>query len=255
MKWRFLDTGFQSGLVNMKYDEALAQELAQGGETATLRVYGWNPHAISIGKNQSLQEIDLEKAKCDGINVVRRPTGGRAILHSDEITYSVVLPSKSRSVLHEYDLISQALVLSLRKLGADVTLETTQAHFPSVYAGKESVLCYASAAQYEIRLDGKKLVGSAQRRYSREDGSEIVLQHGSILLGPDHKRITEYISVDNENSLTNLRSILDNESIDLSTVLDRKVRYDEVADCLFEGFGETFGIEFERTEQLIVSTP
>ena len=94
MNWRFENTGTSSGVFNMEYDEALARTLMDGSGNPTIRVYGWQPYAISLGWNQSLDEIDVERTKSEGVDVVRRPTGGRAILHANELTYSVVMQVK-----------------------------------------------------------------------------------------------------------------------------------------------------------------
>lgn len=252
MKWRFLNTGFRPGFINMKLDEELARDLVEGQKYSTVRVYGWSPPAISLGRNQSRDDLNQEKARADGIDIVRRPTGGRAILHSDEVTYSVVFPAKSRSIIEEYNRISQALVAGMRLLGVRVSLERNQPHFPSLYRSAASAACYASSAQYEVKVDGKKLIGSAQRRYISTDGNEVVLQHGSILLGPDHRRIIQYLSQKDESNDRALNTLLQNQAIDLSTVLHRKVLFEEVAQVLRIGFERNWEIEFEvwREEDL-----
>ncbi|MBM4168800.1 MAG: lipoate--protein ligase family protein [Ignavibacteria bacterium] len=246
MKWQFLDSGFASGEVNMARDGQLAQDLLNGGEICTLRVYGWNPPAISLGRNQSLDSIDLEKAKHDQLDIVRRVTGGRAILHSEELTYSVTMLSAPKTVLAEYRLISQGLVAGLRLLRADVTLESAQPHLPLFYREAASGACYASATQYEITVGGKKLVGSAQRRFQRGDGMEVVLQHGSILLGPDHRRIANYLNVARVTDRQTLEEIMQARTADLSAAIGRSVSYSEVAHAVRRGFELALSIEFDN---------
>lgn len=253
MKWQFLNSGFASGAVNMEYDEALAEHLLDGGEIGTLRVYGWNPPAISLGRNQSIECIDLARAAQDNLEVVMRATGGRAILHSEELTYSVTMLSTSKSVLAEYQMISHALVVGLRSLGADVNLESWQPHFPSLYQYMSSGACYASTAQYEITYGGKKIVGSAQRRYHRAEGWEVVLQHGSILLGPDHRHITRYLRIPDEDERQRLEDIMHNRVTDLSSVLNRRVEFSEVAAAVKTGFETTLSIEFDKSPSVITS--
>jgi lipoate-protein ligase A len=244
MIWQFRNTGYRSGSENMKYDEQLAQFLLESDEPFVVRVYGWNPPAISLGWHQDIAEIDLEKCLGEGIDVVRRPTGGRAILHSDEVTYSVAMVASQKSVLSVYQSISEALVLGLSELGADVALEKSQPHFPTLYRSPSAVACFASVARYEIHIGGRKLVGSAQRRFARPDGQEVVLQHGSILLGEDHQRIIEFLNGLSDEQRNQLRAELKQNTVDLSSALGRKVDFSEVVPCLRRGFEKSFGLEF-----------
>jgi lipoate-protein ligase A len=245
MVWQFLNTGCRTGEFNMKFDERLAQSLVSSGQPFVVRVYGWRPPAISLGWHQNIEEIDL--AKCAGacIDVVRRPTGGRAILHSDEVTYSVVMVASQKSVLSVYQQISEALVRGLSAIGADVSLEKSQPHFPSLYRSSSSVACFASAARYEIQISGRKLVGSAQRRFARANGEEVVLQHGSILLGADHLRMVDFLKGPDEIQRNALRTELAQKTVDLSSALGRTVRFEEVVPALKHGFEQAWGIRFQ----------
>lgn len=242
MEWRFENTGFRSGVFNMEYDETLARALMNGTGSPTIRVYGWNPAALSLGWNQSMDDIDLTKVSQAGVDVVRRPTGGRAILHSDELTYSVTMHACGRNVLMVYDEISRALVSGLQELGALVAIEKSQPYFPSLYRTISSGACFSSTGRYEIKFDGKKLVGSAQRRYSNGTGNEIILQHGSILLGTDHKRIVEFLRLQSDEHRALLRRELDEKTTELSTVLHRKVSFEETAEAILFGFKNSWGI-------------
>ncbi|MCX6133815.1 MAG: lipoate--protein ligase family protein [Ignavibacteriales bacterium] len=229
----------------MDYDERLAQSLVSSDGPCVVRFYGWKPPAISLGWHQEAGEIDLAKCHDAGIDVVRRPTGGRAILHSDEVTYSVVMTASQKSVLSVYQRISEALVKGLRSLGADVALEKSQPHFPSLYRSSSSVACFASAARYEIHVAGRKLVGSAQRRFARPNGEEVVLQHGSILLGPDHLRIVDFLTSLCDDDRVRLKSELSAKTTDLASTLERRVEYDDVVAVLKKGFEEMWQITFE----------
>jgi lipoate-protein ligase A len=248
MLWQFRDTGCQTGSFNMAFDESLAQSLLISDHAHVVRVYGWQPPAISLGWHQDVNEIDVEKAAAAGVDVVRRPTGGRAILHSDEVTYSVVMVATRRGVLSVYQSISEALTRGLRALGAPVALEKSQPHFPSLYRFPSSVACFASAARYEIQISGRKLVGSAQRRYARPDGREVVLQHGSILLGGDHLRIVDFMKHLDEEQRVHMKEDLRGKTIDLSTALGRRIRPDEVTVALRKGFEEEWGIVFSAAD-------
>jgi lipoate-protein ligase A len=228
----------------MRYDERLAQSLVASDRPSVVRFYGWDPPAISLGWHQDIGEIDLEKCAEAGIDVVRRPTGGRAILHSDEVTYSVVTVASQKSILSVYQEVSEALVSGLRVLGADVALEKSQPHFPSLYRSSSAVACFASAARYEIHVAGRKLVGSAQRRFARRNGEEVVLQHGSILLGPDHLRMVDFLKALDDDQRLELKCELQGKTIDLASALERRVERDEVVLALKRGFEQVWSIEF-----------
>jgi lipoate-protein ligase A len=249
MRWKFVDTGNHPGTFNMEFDESLVHSLAEGNGIPTVRVYGWKPTAISLGWNQSMDEIDISKATHDGIDIVRRPTGGRAILHSEELTYCVAMFSPAKRILAVYNEISQALVQGLKMLGVDVTLEKSQPHFPSLYRSMSSAACFSSSARYEIQIGGRKLVGSAQRRYVGRNGEEIVLQHGSLLLGPDHRRLIEYLNLEKELDRERLKEEIDKKTIDLSEALGRVVTFGECAEFLRSGFEEAWGIKFDSVNQ------
>jgi len=243
--WRWLDTGLQSGQQNMTIDEDLAREVLNGEGAPTVRVYGWQPWALSVGWNQSIDDILLERAEEHGVDVVRRPTGGRAILHARELTYSVVMPAKGRSIGGVYKEISNALVAGLRFLGIRATLETGTPDFPTLYKQESSGMCFVSSARSEIKVGTKKLVGSAQRRYAGRDGTEVVLQHGSLLLGDEHTRIVNYLRLAEDRRALVLKELRE-RSTDISAVLRRDVEFDEVADCLKTGFEETWNIRFQE---------
>ncbi len=242
MNWRFENTGIRSGVFNMEYDISLAQALVNGAGSPTIRVYAWQPHAISLGWNQSMEEIDLDKTSASGIDVVRRPTGGRAILHSEELTYSVIMRAEGKNILSVYDDISRALVAGLSILGVPAAIEKSQPHFPSLYREASATACFSSTGRYEIKCCGKKLIGSAQRRYVAGSGGEVVLQHGSILLGPDHKRIVEFLNFHSEKERNMLRGELDERTTDLSVVLNRDISFEEVAEAILQGFQKAWSI-------------
>jgi lipoate-protein ligase A len=245
--WKFIDTGARSGAFNMKYDESLAFELSEGGQSSTLHTYRWTPSAISLGHHQQLADLDTNLAAQAGIDVVRRPTGGRAILHAEELTYCVVMKTRNTSVTEIYEQISRALVSGIKLLGLSAEVEKHQPHFPSLYNESGGMVCFSSSARHEIKLDGRKLVGSAQRRYVAKDNSEVVLQHGSILMGPAHRRIVEFLKI-SEDERTALRSELDRCTTDIQSELGRMVPVEEVVEALRAGFEQAWGISFERRE-------
>lgn len=119
-EWRLLKTGFADGATNMAIDEAILLAVAEGKAPPTLRFYGWEPPCLSIGYSQSMGEVDVDRCRKAGIGLVRRPTGGRAILHADELTYSVVAPQTeprvAGGVIESYRRLSLGLVAGLRAL-------------------------------------------------------------------------------------------------------------------------------------------
>lgn len=246
MQWHFLNSGYASGTQNMALDVDLAHRLIEEPGANVVRVYGWSPPAISLGWNQSEDAIDGDRVRAAGIDVVRRPTGGRAILHSEEITYAVIMVSSSKAVLELYNRISQALVAGLRTIGVDAALERSQPHFPSEYRQGSSVACFTSSARHEITVGGRKLVGSAQRRYARPDGNEVVLQHGSILLGPDHRRIAQFLPGSDPMLAERVERTLRRHTTDLLEVTGRRLPHDDVAEAIRGGFESTWEVSFER---------
>ena len=246
-RWEFLNSGLRPGAYNMQLDEALASALVAGDVLPTLRVYGWKPYAVSLGFHQSIEDIDEKKCAEHGIDIVRRPTGGRAILHADELTYCAVMKAEGKNVQTVYGEISRALVAGLRRLGADVDFASSQPEFGTLYRSPSSIPCFSSSARYEIQSGGKKLVGSAQRRYSTR-GDEVVLQHGSILLGPGHRLLSELVRGGEHGLSGTIHAALESKTTDLSSMLKCDVSFGRVADAVREGFEEALGIEFEDLE-------
>lgn len=176
LRWRVLDTGAGSGAWNMALDHALAAECPDG--TATLRLYRWNGPTVSFGRNEPARDrYDAEEAEARGVTFVRRPTGGRAVLHHRELTYSVVLPLRALGGPRAaYRRISRGLVRGLSSLGVPATLAGEDAPALRPSAGP----CFRVPAEGEVVHGGRKLVGSAQARIQGA-----LLQHGSLLLADD----------------------------------------------------------------------
>jgi lipoate-protein ligase A len=239
--WRFLNTGAAAGAFNMAADEVLARQAT----VPTLRVYRWQPFTISIGYNQNIEEIDLQKVHRDGVGVVRRPTGGRAIYHAHEVTYSVVIPKNSdwfaKNSLAMYNHISSALVLGLRAAGVSVNLEKRALPDPEFMSYDQKFACFATSARYEIHYDSKKLVGSAQRRFEHA-----LLQHGSILLGEQHLNLLDYLSTNGNGGRAHTREELARKTVCVETILNREVSYDEMVACLKTGFENYFHVQFQN---------
>jgi len=193
MPWRFLNTGRHSPGMNMALDEAIWLACEAGTAVPTLRVYGWHPPALSLGYAQSVfKEVNVAACRRYGIEIVRRPTGGRAVLHDDEVTYSVVMPITSqestRTLTEHYHLIGLALAEAFTHLGLAVRLARPQRLVNERQT--PSPACFAALSRYELSVSGKKLVGSAQKR-----GQHALLQHGSIPLSLDRQRLFQCLKV------------------------------------------------------------
>lgn len=194
--WRLLETGVSSGVFNMQMDSMLLEAVADGRSAPVLRFYQWAPPAISLGWNQDRQrELNLEKVNAAKLDVVTRVTGGRAVLHWNELTYSVIVPEGdnvlggSREII--YREIGKALIHGLHLFGIAVDLNSKSSlsrRLPTKTLTRSKPPCFASTAKWEVTCRGRKLVGSAQRRIRGA-----ILQHGSILIGPEHRFLNEFL--------------------------------------------------------------
>jgi lipoate-protein ligase A len=232
MIWRFIDSGSNTGEFNMGYDLELTRNCKT--DEAYFRLYRWSPFAISLGANQNFDDIDLSKCREDNIDVVKRPTGGRAILHAEEITYSVILPLDFHFSPREiYFKISTALIRGLKlynHLLAKLELENVQPDYFKLLEEPAGVLCFASTAKNEVKFNEKKLIGSAQRRMNN-----VVLQHGSILCGPFHRKLADYIKADDPVK-SELKNGLGERTTELSSILKEEINYERLKTCLKNGF-------------------
>lgn len=181
--WRLLLSPATGGAENMALDEALMSRARDTGEF-TLRVYSWASPTLSLGRNQSARRVyDLDRIRARGLRVVRRPTGGRAILHHREITYSVTAPTTDAGDLREsYERINRVLVSGLERLGVRTEIAAPEGR--STPPGPAP--CFDAPAAGELVVEGRKLAGSAQWR---SDGA--LLQHGSILVEDDQTALAE----------------------------------------------------------------
>ena len=159
--------------------------------TPILRFYGWSPKCISIGCHQRSDIINLSKLKQEGCDFVMRPTGGRAILHEAELTYSIITPKES---IHHKDLylfIHIVLSNALNRLGYPVEIKKDNEKLESLSHKPDDFPCFTKFAQTEVQYKNKKLIGSAQKLYSNA-----ILQHGSILIGKAHEKLTLYLNIE-----------------------------------------------------------
>jgi lipoyl(octanoyl) transferase len=234
--WRLIVDGEADGATNMAVDEAILAAVCEGLTLPTLRFYAWSPPCLSLGRGQSVGDLDLAACHRAGVQMVRRPSGGRAILHTDELTYSVAMletdPRASGDVVDSYRRLSEGLLAGLHFLGVDAV----QAVSPSQSGGDLSAACFEASSHYEIAAGGRKLIGSAQWR-SRNG----VLQHGSLPLLGDITRIVDYLNfsaLEREAQRRSLRA----RATTLATVLGRALSFSQAAEGLTRGFAQALSL-------------
>lgn len=237
-QWHLITDNPTLGTVNMATDEVLLQSVANGTRLPTLRLYGWNPLCLSLGYGQRIREADLERIDTQGWGIVRRPTGGKAILHGNELTYSVTLPRNHElaqgDVVESYRRISEALLAALRFLGL-----TPQSEQEAKGNSGLGPVCFEVPSHYEITADGKKLIGSAQVR--RKTG---ILQHGTLPLYGDIALICDALVYPDEASREAAKVQVRERATTLESVAGYTLTWDEAANAVISGFAQTFDIEF-----------
>ncbi len=241
--WRLLSTPPARGAWNMAVDEAILESAGRGASLPTLRLYAWTPACLSLGQAQPFADVDLARLRARGWDVVRRPTGGRAILHTDELTYSVIGPADnpilSGSVLESYNRLARALLAAVRGLDLPVEMKEGKAD----ENGATNPVCFEVPSTYEITVNGKKLIGSAQAR--RKEG---VLQHGSLPLTGDLSRITEALTFADESARADASRRLLARATTIESALGRAVNWEIAAQAFARAFETELGIRFERGE-------
>ncbi|HEX9057117.1 MAG TPA: lipoate--protein ligase family protein [Ktedonobacterales bacterium] len=237
--WRLIvDAHPRTGAWNMALDEAVMEAVAAGAVPPTLRFYQWEPPCLSLGKRQPLDGVELARCRDDGVDVVRRATGGWAILHTDELTYSVaVSPQDERAagaILDAYRKLSAGLVDGLRRLGAPAEMNPVNPY--GVH--NASAACFEVPSAYEITVGSQKLMGSAQARPAGR-----VLQHGSLPLRGDIARVADYLRHDSDDAREHLRAHLRERATTLGDVLGRPVSFAEAAEALRFGFAAALNLD------------
>jgi lipoate-protein ligase A len=218
---------------NMALDARLLEECERDPGTAFLRFYAWSPPALSLGRFEAAGAIDADRARADGVDVVRRPTGGRVVLHSEDLTYTVVVARDRWATAGEaYAWISARLVEGLASLGADVAA----ARGAAVKSAARQKPCFLSAARHEIVHRGRKLVGSAQRL-----GRAALLQHGSLPVGRGYLRVVEYLAVEAAVREALAREMLA-ATVCLEDLLGGRPGVAAVAAALERAMGSGFGL-------------
>lgn len=222
--------GALTGVENMRRDAALVDDVRASG-TGVVRLYAWKPYSVSLGYNQDAGTIDERRCAELGVDVVRRPTGGRAVLHAEEITYAVITPLAGKTPQEWYAIIHSAIARGVAELGLnDAAFVKSQPRFADVYRASAGALCFSSSARYELEWNGKKFVGSAQRVMG-----DVLLQHGSILLGEFHTRLAGLLNIADDKRAP-MEGLLRARAISIGEILGRPVTYDECCAPLTRGF-------------------
>ena len=235
MKWRFLISGKLSSAENMAIDEAIFNCVQDGRSVSTIRFYDWEPSTVSCGYNQEVvKEVDLSALKKRNYSFVRRPTGGRVVLHDNEVTYAVISPAIGRlsgNVTESYSEISKALAKGLELMGIDVDFE--KGNLSSVHQRQAANPCFTSSSRYELSYQRKKIVGSAQVRKNN-----CLLQHGSILLNHDQGKLAHILPGLSYDQKERMASYLKRRTISINEILNVPINYDEAVKFLMNGFKE-----------------
>jgi lipoate-protein ligase A len=236
MAWRLIQDGTADGFTNMAVDEAILEAYIAGEAPPTVRLYRWRPACLSIGYFQrAAKEVDEEGCRRLGVDWVRRPTGGRGILHDVELTYSVVAGEGEATVeggvLESYRKISAGLVAGLRRLGAPAEMVPEKARG----AGLGSAACFDAPSAYEVTIHGRKVIGSAQ---VRRGGA--LLQHGAILLEVDVAKQVGVLQPPPGMSQAQLGEMLAPRLISLGEALGQPVTAEELAAALRAGLEESW---------------
>ncbi len=235
--WNYIDSGHNLGVYNMALDEELLARAQAGPARPVLRLYAWAPPTVSLGRFQKRETaVNAEACKRLGYDIVRRITGGRAVLHDKELTYSIIArtdnPLFPATVLGTYKVIAAGLLAGLGKLGISAELVSRGSRYAErVDKNAKEAACFSSPSWYELLVNGRKIVGSAQRRVSGA-----FLQHGSILMDYDPHREAEVIPGGCTGDVVT----------SIQRELGREAPLDEVKRAFVQGFKEALGIEFSE---------
>ncbi|WP_026695930.1 lipoate--protein ligase family protein [Peribacillus kribbensis] len=244
--WLFIDTGENTPAYNMAMDEALLNWHSQGLIPPVVRFYTWNPPGMSVGYFQKVHgRIDVEEVHRKGFKLVRRLTGGRAVLHDKELTYSVVVseghPKMPKGVTEAYRIISQGLLQGFRNLGIDADLAIPE---EGKKIGKtNSAVCFDESSWYELVVNGRKSAGSAQ---CRQKG--VILQHGSIPLEIDEETLFDCFIYPNERVKERAMKSFSGKAASVSEAAGRSISLEEIKEAFYKGFAEGLDVQLQKFE-------
>jgi len=240
--WRLILSDPMPGTRNMAIDSAILAAVEQGEAPPTLRLYSWDPPCLSLGYSQAYSDVDLHQLSANGWDLVRRPTGGRAILHTDELTYAVIGPKSdprlAGNLMDSYQHISRALFEALSQMGLPV----------EVHAGKNpeahhQPVCFENPSDFEITANGRKIIGSAQAR--KKTG---LLQHGSLPLIGDLTRITKALRYQTNAERQKAGEVLLQKAATVYDVLGVEISWDRAAEILANSFSRILNLNLVEGE-------
>ncbi len=239
-----LDSGFHTGEENMAFDRQLMAvfldgrfQQRYGRDSCLWRFYAWHPYAVTVGYNQDISGIDMLKCRSAGIDVVRRPTGGRAVFHAEEFTYSFFAESAvPNSEL--YRMVHEVIQLALESLGIHAGFCRSTLSRPQGGAPAEAVSCFTASARNELQVDGRKLVGSAQRK-----SRNVLLQHGSLPLSARHKELYRFITLSEGDAFEEIRADMERKTTSLEEILGYIPEYALLSKLMRSAAGKLHGIE------------
>ncbi|HEY9677114.1 MAG TPA: biotin/lipoate A/B protein ligase family protein [Drouetiella sp.] len=235
MHWRLISYAECDPVFNMAADEAILDAHLAGEVPPTLRLYGWKPHAISIGYSQKITDEEINSIRSHGLDVVRRATGGRAVLHLNDLTYSFIGTSigdgstersgfLNNSVASAYKQISEGLIEGILEFGVQLELGSSQNDYRTNYD------CFRATTNADLQYAGKKMIGSAQLRRKNA-----VLQHGSILLNQAQNKMNEVYGDQTQQTVARHANLFD--------VLDKEITFHQLQGALQHGFSKAFDVE------------
>lgn len=243
-EWFFLDSGHQDAAINMALDESLLNWHSEGEIPPTLRFYGWSQPTLSAGQFQKVHKsIDFDHVKSYNCQFVRRLTGGSAVLHDKELTYSIVVsedhPEIPTSIKEAYHILSKGLYEGFKNLGITVDYA-----LPERSAMKErTAVCFEKAAFYEMVVEGKKLSGNAQ---TRKKG--VLLQHGSIPMSLDITMLYDLFRFPSEKIKLRRRDAFQNKAVTIDQLTNKQNSFNEVKDAFYQGFQHGLNVTFRPFE-------
>jgi lipoate-protein ligase A len=244
--WYFINSGACRPSFNMALDEALLDWHSEGLMPPIVRFYGWNPVTLSIGYFQNVnKEINMEEVKKHNLGFVRRPTGGRGVLHEHELTYSIIVseeyPNMPATVTEAYRVLSEGLLIGFQKLGLDAYFSVPDTdEKKSDLKNPKSAVCFDAPSWYELVVEGKKVAGSAQ---TRQKG--VILQHGAILLDLDEDKLVSLFNYPSEDVKARVRRGLPEKAVAINRLRETPASMEECVEAFKEGFAEGLDVNLE----------
>ncbi|WP_439108488.1 lipoate--protein ligase family protein [Alkalihalophilus lindianensis] len=244
--WRFIDSGNCSPAYNMALDEALLEWHSKGKIPPTIRFYGWDPATLSIGYFQKVEkEVNMEAVKQYGLGFVRRPTGGRGVLHDQELTYSVVVsekhPAMPATVTEAYRVISEGILEGFKKVGLDAYFAVPRTdEEKNALKNPRSAVCFDAPSWYELVVEGRKVAGSAQ---TRQKG--VILQHGSIILDIDEDKLFDLFNYPSDRVRERMQRNFKNKAVAINALRETPLTMDEAKQAFHYGFEKGLNITLE----------